>query len=262
VLHAHASQRKRRKAEPQTSAARAGRAAQAETHASAARADVQACACVRVCVRACAEWEGMPACRGGRGACRLAAAAVRVATSCSRSAATRCTQLDCITGPARRLVTVGDGCTPSSIDASRAAALGKRTRGVPWACSGLATAGASAVPADPMGRRAPGGRAPAQAAITKLCRVGLHDSSRSLQAGIPSNCQRSSEISTACAATVALSKAFAASSAAIRWCSAAQDAESVCELMPAPVTCTICFQRWTHQSRPKQGYSRKAGPTD
>ena len=82
---------------------------------------------------------------------------------------------------------------------------------------------------------------------------GLHDSSRSLQAGIPSNCQRSSEISAACAATVALSKAFAASSAAIRWCSAAQDAESVCELMPAPVTCTICFQRWTHRSRAEAG---------
>ena len=83
-----------------------------------------------------------------------------------------------------RSLSLGDGCTPSSIDASCAAALGTRTRGAPWASSGLATAGASAVPADPICRRAPGGRAPAQAAITKLCRVGLLDSSRSLQAGM------------------------------------------------------------------------------
>ena len=76
------------------------------------------------------------------------------------------------------------------------------------------------------------------------------------KAGVPSSCQRSSEISAACAATVAFSKAFAASSAAIRWCSAAHDAESVCALMPASVTCTIRFQRWTHRSGPKQVYSR------
>ena len=76
---------------------------------------------------------------------------------------------------------------------------------------------------------------------------GLLDSSRSLQAGIPSNCQRSSEISAACAATVALSRAFAASSAAIRLCSVTQNAESIRAPMPAPVTCKIRTQGRTHR---------------
>jgi hypothetical protein len=82
-----------------------------------------------------------------------------------------------------RSASLGDR-TPSSIYAiprRRTRQTDERPlRGVPWACSGLATAGASAVPADPICRRAPGGRAPVQAAIMKLCRVGLLDSSQSL----------------------------------------------------------------------------------
>ncbi len=66
------------------------------------------CTLVRACVRACAEGEGMPAFRGGRGVGRSAAAVERVAASCSRSAAAR---LHAVWEQDGRSASLGDGYT-------------------------------------------------------------------------------------------------------------------------------------------------------